>query len=81
MARGLTVRDVEDLSKSARQTSGVGQQKLPETDPDTKSLQERIALSIGADVEIRSTGKMRELRIKVHDLDQLTYICEKFLGI
>lgn len=78
VARGLTVRDVEKLSSSGDQTvtsNNIGH----ESDAVTKDLENRLTLSLGAQIKIKNDKRSREIRIKFKDLDQLEYICNQLL--
>jgi ParB family transcriptional regulator, chromosome partitioning protein len=78
IARALSVRDTEALSKSdksggkveIRSTSG------DEKDVDTKALELDLQRSLGLDVDIRHVnGKGGEVRIRYAQLEQLDEIC------
>jgi hypothetical protein len=79
--RGLSVRDVEELGR--REGSGASAHKKRATVRDTniEALENQIALSLGADVQIRAAGSGFELRIRIKELDQLNYVCERIVTL
>ena len=79
VARGLTVRDVEKLARSEITNGTAKKGRIVSRDVNTKSLQNQIALALGADVDIRSDGSNYEIRIRLQNLEQLNYICEELL--
>jgi len=78
VARGLSVRDVEKLSAGG-QSPALPTPKQSDGDPVTRDLENRVSLSLGAQIAIQNTKRTRELRIKFKDLEQLEYICNKLL--
>jgi len=78
VARGLSVRDVEKLS-GGEQSPASPDTKPVDADPVTRDLENRISLSLGAQIAIQNTKRTREIRIKFKDLEQLEYICNKLL--
>ena len=78
VARGLSVRDVEKLSSGDSSSTTVAPAQL-DSDPVTRDLENRISLSLGAQIAIQNTKRTREIRIKFRDLEQLEYICNKLL--
>lgn len=76
--RGLTVRDAEALARRPRRKAGGGR---PEKDADTRSVEKRLADTLGLAVEIRhnldGTG---ELRIRYRDVYQLDGVIRKLLA-
>jgi ParB family chromosome partitioning protein len=78
VSRGLSVREVERLSDSAK--SSTPQLKhSSENDPVTKDLKNRISLALGLNVEILYNKRIRELRIPFKNVEQLEYICSKLV--
>jgi ParB family chromosome partitioning protein len=78
VARGLSVRDVEKLnSGDTSPTSPTPKQSDP--DPVTRDLENRVSLSLGAQIVIQNSTRAKEIRIKFKDLEQLEYICNKLL--
>ena len=79
IARGLSVRETEALSKDAKMGGAVkalakalGEDK----DVDTKALELDLQRALGLDVDIRHVnGKGGEVRIKYAQLEQLDEIC------
>jgi len=78
VARGLSVRDVEKLSAGDSSSTTIAPAQL-DSDPVTRDLENRISLSLGAQIAIQNTKRTREIRIKFRDLEQLEYICNKLL--
>ncbi len=78
IAKGLSVRDTEALSK-VEKTGGKLETKSALTldkDVDTKALEIDLQRSLGLDVDIRHVnGKGGEVRIKYAQLEQLDEIC------
>ncbi len=77
IARQLSVRDTEALSKADK--SGGGRSEIrsgEEKDVDTKALELDLQRALGLDVDIRHVnGKGGEVRIKYAQLEQLDEIC------
>ena len=78
VARGLSVRDVEKLT-SGNPSSPPPTPKHLDADPVTRDLENRVSLSIGAKIAIQNTKRLREIRIKFKNIEQLEYICSKLL--
>lgn len=79
IAKGLSVRDTEALSKIEK-SSGKSESKSlapgADKDVDTKALELDLQRSLGLDVDIRHVnGKGGEVRIKYAQLEQLDEIC------
>jgi len=77
IAKGLSVRDTEALSKAAKAGNSDGK-SAPDfgKDVDTKALEIDLQRSLGLDVDIRHVnGKGGEVRIKYAQLEQLDEIC------
>lgn len=77
IARGLSVRDTEALSKEGK-PGGKGDSRSGDSDKDvdTKALEADLQRSLGLDVDIRHVnGKGGEVRIKYAQLEQLDEIC------
>ena len=80
MARGLTVRQVEELAR--RQPDAVGQaapRGTAEMDADTRVLEGDLSAAIGMRVRIEHKGPegSGELRIRYRSLDDLDRLCRK----
>ncbi len=75
IAKGLSVRDTEALSK-ADKGGKVETKPADEKDVDTKALEMDLQRALGLDVDIRHVnGKGGEVRIKYAQLEQLDEIC------
>ena len=76
IARGLSVRDTEALSKIEKSGGKVETKSADDKDVDTKALELDLQRSLGLDVDIRHVnGKGGEVRIKYAQLEQLDEIC------
>ena len=76
IAKGLSVRDTEALSKAAKAGKADGKTAEDDKDVDTKALELDLQRSLGLDVDIRHVnGKGGEVRIKYAQLEQLDEIC------
>src|SRR5690606_5064028 len=76
IARGLSVRETEALSKDAKAGKTSAKDTAEEKDVDTKALEIDLQRSLGLDVDIRHVnGKGGEVRIKYAQLEQLDEIC------
>ena len=78
IARQLSVRDTEALSKADKVSTGKIEIKSagPDKDVDTKALELDLQRALGLDVDIRHVnGKGGEVRIKYAQLEQLDEIC------
>ena len=70
VAKGLSVRQSEELVRKAQQTPHIIDKK--EVNPDTKSLQNRLSESLGAEVSVLQSAKGKgKLTIAYDTLDQL----------
>ena len=81
VAKGLSVREVERLSKSVREGGSVetiaNKVRTAEKDVDTEALEADLARALGLAVDIRHKGVGGELRIKYGDLEQLDDLCRR----
>jgi ParB family chromosome partitioning protein len=77
IARGLSVRDTEALSKADKGGGKVETKSASDDkDVDTKALELDLQRALGLDVDIRHVnGKGGEVRIKYAQLEQLDEIC------
>ncbi len=81
--KGLSVRDVEALARSGRETLPGQTPKAtvapaaPEKDVDTLALEADLARVLGLIVDIRNGANGGELRIKYRSLDQLDDVCRR----
>ncbi|MFG1261172.1 MULTISPECIES: ParB/RepB/Spo0J family partition protein [Xanthobacter] len=85
IAKGLTVRDVEALSKAKTPPAPVTGRSSPapateRKSADTRALEKRLADALGLAVSLEGKGEAGELRIRYASLDQLDEICRK-LGL
>jgi len=78
VAHGLTVRDIEKISNGAELQ--VTAKPTKEVDPHTKHLEQKISLALGATTSIVSNKRVKEIRIKFREFDQLDFICNKLLS-
>jgi ParB family transcriptional regulator, chromosome partitioning protein len=77
VAEGMTVRDIERLGENSGKTPRP--RKAPATlAPDTRALQDKLALALGTKVTIRhSGGESGDIRIAFRNFDQLDDICRR----
>jgi len=78
VANGLTVRDIEKISNGSDAQAATKSAK--EADPHTKDLEQRISLALGASTSIVNKKRIKEIRIRFREFEQLDYICAKLLG-
>jgi ParB family chromosome partitioning protein len=76
VAEGLTVRDIERLGENSGKTARPRKSAAP-VDADTKALQDKLALALGAKVTIRHGGESGEIRIAFRDFEQLDDFCRR----
>ena len=81
VTKGLSVREVEKLSRSAKDDGSVeavaGRVRRAEKDVDTEALEADLGRALGLDVDIRHKGDKGEIRIKYSDLEQLDDLCRR----
>jgi len=81
VAKGLSVREVEKLSRSAKEDGSIetvaGRVRQAEKDVDTEALEADLARALGLSVDIRHKGDKGEMRIKYSDLEQLDDLCRR----
>jgi len=76
VARGLSVRDVEDRVKSGRPVRKWVPSAKP--DPDTLALEQNVSRALGVTVAIRHRRtKGGTVRISYHNLEQLEEVCRR----
>ena len=79
--KGLSVREVEKLSRSSKDDGGIeavaGRVRQAEKDVDTEALEADLARALGLSVDIRHKGDKGEMRIKYSDLEQLDDLCRR----
>ena len=76
VAQGLTVRDVERLGETAGKSSRPRKPAQP-VDADTRALEEKLALALGAKVTIRHSGGRGDIRIVFLSFEQLDDFCRR----
>jgi ParB family chromosome partitioning protein len=76
VAEGLTVRDIERLGENSGRTPRPRKGAAP-VDADTRSLQDKLTLALGAKVTIWASGENGEIRIAFKSLDQLDDFCRR----
>lgn len=81
VAKSMSVRDVERLAKSARESGSVervaDRVRQAEKDVDTEALEADLARALGLAVDIRHKGTSGELRVRYGDLEQLDDLCRR----
>ena len=75
---GLTVRDVEKLSGSL--ASDLKSKPSKDFDPHTKELAQRLSLALGTSTFIVHSNRIKEVRIRYKELEQLDFICSKLFS-
>lgn len=78
VANGLTVRDIENISNGSETPARTNPDK--NVDPHTKDLEQKLSLVLGTSALIVNNKRVKELRIKFNEFEQLDYICNKLLG-
>lgn len=73
--KGLTVRDVERLSKDHAVRPSKSAAARPAKDADTRAIEKTLSDALGMRIELRSNGESGELRIRYESLEQLDSIC------
>jgi ParB family transcriptional regulator, chromosome partitioning protein len=76
VADGLTVRDIERLGENAGQTKKPRKAAAP-IDADTRAMEERVGLALGAKVSIRHDGERGDMRIAFRNFEQLDDFCRR----
>jgi ParB family chromosome partitioning protein len=74
----LTVRDVEKLSSLS--SSEVRIRTVKEVDPHIKDLIQRLSLALGTTTSIVNSKRVKEIRIKFKEFEQLEFICNKLFS-
>ena len=81
VSKGLSVREVERLSRSAKDDGSIdavaNRVRKAEKDVDTEALEADLGRALGLDVDIRHKGDKGEIRIKYSDLEQLDDLCRR----
>ena len=73
----MTVRDIEKLGENAGKTQRTAARKATPVDPDTRALEEKLGLTLGAKVTIRHSGESGEIRISFRNFEQLDDFCHR----
>ena len=77
VAEGMTVRDIERLGENSGKTTRP-RRATATVDADTRALQDKLALALGAKVTIRHTGgESGDIRIAFRNFDQLDDFCRR----
>jgi ParB family chromosome partitioning protein len=77
VADGMTVRDIERLGENSGKTTRL-RGATATVDADTRALQDKLALALGARVTIRHTGgEGGDIRIAFRNFDQLDDFCRR----
>jgi ParB family chromosome partitioning protein len=74
---GLTVRDIEKASGGS--DNQIPAKPAKEVDPHTRDLEQRVSSALGASTRIVNNKRLKEIRIKFKEFDQLDHICSKLL--
>jgi ParB family chromosome partitioning protein len=79
IAKGLSVRDTENLARSTPSASRpqAPAKRKPAKDTDTQALEADLSDVLGLDVEVVDRGGAGELKIKYATLEQLDELCRK----
>ncbi|THD46253.1 MAG: ParB/RepB/Spo0J family partition protein [Bradyrhizobium sp.] len=77
VARGLSVRDVERLGERAGQSPRHAAKASSGADADTRALEAKLALELGAKVTVRHSGGAGELRVAFANFEQLDDLCRR----
>jgi len=79
VAQGMTVREVERMSEYAgkAQRTAAGGNSASGPDPDTRALEEKLSLALGAKVAIRRKGTAGSINIIYRNLEQLEDFCHR----
>jgi ParB family chromosome partitioning protein len=77
VAEGMTVRDIERLGENSG-TTPRPRRASATVDADTRALQDKLALALGAKVTIRHTGgESGDIRIGFRNFHQLDDFCRR----
>lgn len=77
--KGLTVREVEALSKPKPKAAPAKASRAPEpeADPETQALQEALGAHLGARVRIQRSERGGRLTVEFYSDDELTHILDR----
>lgn len=78
IASGLSVRDIENITGGVKTHTSAN--AIEESDLHSIDLAKRVSLALGTVTLIVNKKRVREIRIKFREQDQLDYICSKLLG-
>ena len=78
IANDLTVRDVEKMTNAT--PTAIGERPPKQDDPQTKDLAAKLSLALGTKATIVNSKRVKEIRIKYKEFDQLDYICSKLFS-
>ena len=78
VANDLTVRDVEKMTNAT--PTAIGERPPKQDDPQTKDLAAKLSLALGTKATIVNSKRVKEIRIKYKEFDQLDYICSKLFS-
>ncbi len=77
---GLSVRDAENLARSAQERAGGGASSArnPAKDANTLALEKAVAEALGLDIEIKHRGEAGgEVKVRYLSLEQLEDVCRR----
>jgi ParB family chromosome partitioning protein len=77
VAHGMTVRDVERMGEHLGKTSRIPVKTTPSPDLDTRALEVKLGIALGARVIIRHTGDAGDIRITFRNFEQLDDFCHR----
>jgi ParB family chromosome partitioning protein len=81
VAKGLNVRQAEDLAREAPRSGGGGRGPVrPVKDADTRALEKQLSEALGLQVSIDHKGPGGSVSIKYRSLDQLDDITARLAG-
>ncbi len=75
--QGLTVRDIERLGENLGKTARSKPKEIAVVNPDTKALEEKLALILGARVRILHQADSGEIRVTFNTFEQLDELCRR----
>lgn len=79
IAKGLSVRDTEQLARkaSAGESPAKAARPAPVKDTDTQALEVDLSEALGLTVEVIDRGGVGELRVRYASLEQLDEVCRR----
>jgi ParB family chromosome partitioning protein len=75
---GLTVRRIEQIAASKRESAGPRAAAVKQKDPYVADLEERLRKSLGTPVALRPKGRGGRIEIRYHDAGELDRLLERF---